>query len=236
MKKTIAIIEDDATLRSSLVKAFEDHGYAARAITDFAQATSIVLSLQPALVLLDLGLPGTDGALIARTIKTHEKGKNIPIIVLTSKTGERDEIISMSMGADDFLTKPFSLNILLAHIEAVLRRYNLYSPSEDIVYGELLFSPSKGIVARKNASSTQQDTEKAYELTRNEHRILSCLLKHKGEKVSRQTLMCALWDSESFVDDNALTVNVNRLRKLLEQAGLKDYIKTHRGEGYSLQA
>lgn len=232
MAKTISIVEDDAVLRDSLAEMLESHGFETLKTVDFSNAAQKLLEQKPDLILLDLKLPQTDGVLIAKEIKAHERGKEIPIIVLTSKTGEADEIVSMSMGADDFIAKPFSPGVLLAHIEAVLRRYNLSSSAEKITCKKLVFFPAKGTIE----TETKEDTSPSgpRELTRNEQRILLTLLKNEGKIVSRQALMMELWDSDEFVDDNTLTVNINRLRKSLEAIGLNDFIKTHRSQGYSV--
>lgn len=234
-KRTIAIVEDDAALRKTLAESLKETGYATQCITDFKNAAQTIMDSKPDLALLDLGLPGVDGALIAHEIRSQKGGEDIPIIVLTSKTSEGDEIISMTMGADDFVTKPFSLQVLLAHIEAVMRRYSLHAPLTEMTYKALTFCPENGVIKRNDDQAVLATINSCCELTRNEQRILARLMKDQGSIVSRQALMSALWDSDAFVDDNALTVNVNRLRAAFEKIGLKHYIKTHRGMGYSLQ-
>lgn len=223
-------------MRRTLNEALIAHGYATECVTDFKNASKEIIETKPDMVLLDLVLPGIDGTIIAHEIRSQKGGAEIPIIVLTSKTSEGDEIISMTMGADDFVAKPFSRQILLTHIEAVMRRYNVHAPLAEVTYKALTFSPEKGLIKRNDEKGASSDNSATQELTRNEQRILACLMKHQGTIVSRQALMSALWDSDAFVDDNALTVNVNRLREALDRIGLRHYIKTHRGMGYSLQA
>lgn len=172
------------------------------------------------MILLDINLPLFDGFHICREIR---KQSEVPIIVVTSRSTDMDELMSMNLGADDFITKPYNTQILVARIAALLKRSMHVPASEEIEYKGVSFRPSKGLISYGADSA---------ELTKNEMKILSVLLKNAGKIVSRDELMDELWQSDEFVDDNTLTVNVNRLRKKLENIGAKDFIATKRGMGY----
>lgn len=218
----IYLIEDDAALRNELCRILGFQGYQVEACEEFSQAASLVLAFDPHLVIMDLRLPGTDGLDICREIR---KTSQVPVLVLTSSNSEFDEITGLRLGADDYLTKPYSPAVLLAHVERLLQRANPQVNTE-ISY--------KGITV--NAARSEASFAGAMaELSRNELRILSALIHAQGAIVSRQELMYELWQSDEFIDDNTLTVNVNRLRKLLQRLGVpNDALKTHRGQGYSL--
>ena len=176
----------------------------------------------PDVVLLDLGLPGTDGLYVCRELR---QTSNVPIIVVTSRTTDLDELMSMSLGADDFIAKPYNGQVLLAHIDAVLRRAQGAQEQGRVVeYRGLSLD-----LARSKATYEGRSVE----LTKNELRILALLMRRKGEIVSREDIMVELWNSDTFIDDNTLTVNMNRLRKTLASIGVTDYLATHRGQGYS---
>lgn len=218
---TIYVIEDDASLREGLVRILELQGYRTVECGDFPAAASEVERTSPDLVLLDLSLPGTDGHALCRQIRATN---GVPIIVLTSSSSEFDEITSLRLGADDYLTKPYSPMVLLAHVERALSRNSTEAP----------VLSWKGL-SLDLARSCAHCSGESVELSRNESLILAQLLRAKGGIVSRQDLMFALWQSDQFVDDNTLTVNANRLRTSLSRLGLpRDVLKTHRGQGYSL--
>lgn len=217
----IAIVEDDASIRSSLAELLSRAGYEVVAVTDFEHPVDAVLASSPDLVLLDLGLPGLDGTAVCREVRARS---SVPVMVVTSRSGEMDEVVSMTLGADDFITKPYSGYVLLAHVEALLRR------SGGAVGSVLSHAGLTLDVARSRASSDEAEVE----LTKNELRILSLLMRNAGAIVPRETIMCELWDSDAFVDDNTLTVNVNRLRQTLGRIGRGDFLVTHRGQGYSV--
>ena len=173
-------------------------------------------------MLLDINLPYYDGYYICREIR---KKSNLPIIVVTSRNSEIDELMSMNLGADDFVTKPYNTQILLARISSLLRRS--YSKNESEVY------QFKNL--KYNLSTSEAEYEgSTIELTKNESRILYTLIKNKEKIVSRDDIMKSLWQSNEFVDDNTLTVNINRLRKKLEEIGAEGYLQTKRGQGYIL--
>ncbi len=220
--KKILIIEDDATLREELRLLLENGGYAPCVTTDFENAADEAARLRPDLVLLDILLPDANGQSILREIRS---GSDIPVIMLTSRSTDADEIISRSSGADDYVTKPYNPALLLLRIETVLRRTGGRGSEEELTYRGMRLNLLRSSVTYKGAETV---------LSRNEMNILHCLLKKRGTIVSRDELMDYLWDRSDFVDDNTLTVNINRLRKRLEGLGFPDVIETRRKQGYML--
>ena len=219
----ILIIEDDAVIRAELKNMLEQYGYPVTAPDDFSDIVNAALDAGPGLILLDLGLPYYDGHHICREIR---KQSSVPIIVVTSRDTETDELLSMHLGADDFITKPYHTQILLARIETVLRRANGSRQTETALTVEG--------VSLNLENSTVSFGGQTRELTRNEARILRLLMKNQGKILSRDRIMTELWQSDEFVDDNTLTVNINRLRKKLEDIGVAELIRTKRGQGYLL--
>lgn len=218
----IVIIEDTETIREELKTFLITYGFEAIAPANFENIIQETLNEAPDLILLDINLPIFDGYYICREIR---KQSDVPIIVVTSRDNEMDELMSMNLGADDFITKPYNTQILLARIETILRRVQGSSMRDTLVYNDLKLNLSNGSVTYKG--------EKA-ELTKNEIKILSCLYKNKGKIVSRDDLMDFMWNADVFVDDNNLSVNVTRLRKKLEALGMEKNIETRRGLGYIL--
>lgn len=218
----IALVEDDVAIREALSDLLVQRGFEPVEICDWAHASQAVLDAAPDLVLLDLGLPGVDGTAICRELRDKS---GIPIIVVTSRASEMDEVLAMTMGADDFITKPYSVYVLVAHIKALLRRSSQAQARPTLTH--------KGLTLDVEASCAKANG-KTVDLTRNELRILAYLMHNAGAVVSRTALMCELWDSEAYVDDNTLTVNVNRLRQTLAKLGIENYLVTHRGQGYSV--
>lgn len=218
----IFIVEDDYKLKEELSIFLSSYGYSCKTSDDFKNIVSDILNSNASLVLLDINLPYFDGYYICREIR---KVSNIPIIVVTSRNTDMDELMSMNLGADDFVTKPYNTQILLARINAVLKRTEKKEGDTELKYKGLTVYPTKSMVSFD---------EKSVDLTKNELNILSILLKNQGNIVSRNDLMDELWQSDEFVDDNTLTVNVNRLRKKLEEIGATGYVKTKRGQGYML--
>ena len=218
----IYLVEDDPSVREQLSALLSSAGHSVERATRFDHLVEDVVAASPDAVVLDLGLPGTDGQYVARALRQES---DVPIMVLTSRTSELDELMSLSMGADDFVAKSANPQLILAHLEALLRRRQ----------------PSQASLVRAGALSL--DTVRAeascegktVELSRNELRILECLMRQPGAIVSREDLMEALWATDAFVDDNTLTVNVTRLRQALAKVGLPHAIVTHRGMGYSLR-
>lgn len=219
---TILTVEDDAAIRRELGALLEKYGYNVVHTEDFLDAAGFALDTAPHLILLDLNLPGNDGLDVCRAIR---KKSDVPIIVVTSRDSELDELMSLNLGADNFVSKPYSTGILLARISALLTR----------AYGtDTTRRPSYGGLALDMGRSTAHYGGASAELTKNEARILQILIERRGEIVPRDEIMNALWQTDSFVDDNTLTVNVNRLRKKLSDLGAGDALKTRRGLGYSL--
>jgi DNA-binding response OmpR family regulator len=220
----IYIVEDDEKIKNELSTLLEKYGYKCETIKNFDNVVEDVLNSNAHLVLLDLNLPLFDGYYVCKQIR---KTSNVPIIVVTSKDSETDELMSMNLGADDFVTKPYNTQILLSRIASLLKRaYNTES-SNVLSYNNLRLDVSKSIA--KNEESTEE-----VELTKNELKILYILVKNPGQIISREKIMEELWQSEEFVDDNTLTVNINRLRKKLEDIGLENMLTTKRGQGYML--
>lgn len=215
----IYVAEDDKILRNELSKLLGSYGYECVYSDDFKNIINDILNSNSELILLDVNLPYYDGYQICREIR---KVSDVPIIIVTSRSTDMDELMALNLGADDFVTKPYNSHILLAHISAVLKRGRNIS-SETIEYKGLSLVLSKG-VAEYNGKSEA--------LTKNEIQILVMLIKNKETIVSREEIMNALWQTDEFVDDNTLTVNVNRLRRKLSEIGLKNFIITKRGQGY----
>ena len=216
----IYIIEDDRVLRTELMKLLNSYGYECAYSDDWQNIIQLALQESPDLILLDINLPLFDGFHICREIR---KQSEVPIIVVTSRSTDMDELMSMNLGADDFVTKPYNTQILIARIAALLKRSVAATALQSTEYKGVTFQQAKGIITFEGNSA---------ELTKNEMKILSVLLKNTGKIVSRDELMNELWQSDEFVDDNTLTVNVNRLRKKLEDIGSKNFITTKRGMGY----
>ena len=194
------IIEDDIVLRTELISLLESYNYSCETSDDFKNIISEAADSNADLILLDINLPYYDGYHVCREIR---KISDVPIMVVTSRNNDMDELMSMNLGADDFITKPYNIQILLARIGAILKRTNQKNYSSEAEYKGLTLSMAK---------STVYYESKEAELTKNELRILSVLMQNANSIVSRDELMDELWQSDEFVDDNTLTVNVNRLR------------------------
>ncbi|WP_313577393.1 response regulator transcription factor [Lacrimispora sp.] len=216
------IIEDDIVLRTELISLLESYNYSCETSDNFKSIISEATDSDADLILLDINLPYYDGYHVCREIR---KRSDVPIMVVTSRNNDMDELMSMNLGADDFITKPYNIQILLARIGAILKRTNQKNYSSEVEYKGLTLSMAKSIVYYEN---------KEAELTKNELRILSVLMQNANSIISRDDLMDELWQSDEFIDDNTLTVNVNRLRKKLEEIGAADFIKTKRGQGYMI--
>ncbi len=219
----IMIIEDDPAIREELTLLLKNEGYTPLAITEFTDIPGQAARERPDLILLDIGLPGRDGFSLCAALR---KAAPSPVIFVTSRDAGADEVRALSLGGDDYITKPYSVPVLLARIKAVLRRGGGGSEQTDLLEaGGLRLSLTKGVVS---------SGEKAVELSRNELQILACLMVHTGQIVSRADLIDALWDNQIYIDDNTLSVNMTRLRGKLAEIGLPDAIKTRRGMGYQL--
>ena len=218
----IMIIEDDPAIREELALLLENEGYATLVIKRFTDIPAQAAQEHPSLILLDIGLPGKDGFSLCAALR---KAVPAPVIFVTSRDAGADEVRALSLGGDDYITKPYSVPVLLARIKAVLRRSGGPEQADLLEAGELRLSLTKGAVSSGG---------KAVELSRNELQILTCLMVHTGQIVSRTDLIDALWDNQIYIDDNTLSVNMTRLRGKLAEIGLPDAIKTRRGMGYQL--
>ena len=217
----IFIVEDEKTIREELSIFLSRYGYKIEAPDNFENIIDKIKDSDPDLILLDINLPIFDGYYICREIR---KFSEVPIIVVTSRNSDVDELMSMNLGADDFITKPYNTHILVARIEAILKRVNRNSNVYDIIeYNGMKVNLSNGTVSY---------SDKIIEITKNELKIISYLIKNKGKIESREELMNYLWDCEMFIDDNTLSVNVTRIRKKLAEIGLSNIIETRRGLGY----
>lgn len=223
MSQRIFIIEDDSALREELAHLLQLSSFEVGSISEtFQDAAQRALEWDAHCIVVDLKLPGTDGHDICRAIRAVS---DVPLIVLTSSESEFDEVMAMNLGANDYIVKPYRPAVLLAHINALLRRKSATTP---VVM-------SHGGVELNLSTGTVSYDGKLAELTRNEQRILQILMKEPGTVVPRSEIMCALWESDSFIDDNTLTVNINRLRKTLGTLGVPEtFLTTRRGIGYSL--
>lgn len=215
----ILIVEDDVSLRNELELFLRNNGYEVEVLESFDDSLNKILSITCDLILMDINIPGLNGEYLCREIR---KSSNVPIIMVTSRNSELDELMSMSYGADDYITKPYNPQILLVRIEAVLKRVN-NANTTIISYKEIKLNLSKSVIKANNLE---------IELSKNESKILYYLLKNKGTIIAREEIMDFLWGSDEFVDDNTLTVNINRLRRKLQDIGYDDVIETRRGQGY----
>ena len=213
----IFIVEDEKTIREELSIFLSRYGYEIEAPENFENIIEDIKKSNSDLILLDINLPIFDGYYICREVR---KFSETPIIVVTSRDSDIDELMSMNLGADDFVTKPYNTQILLARIEVILKRVNRNLVPQDVLeYKDMKVNLSNGTV---------NYNDKTIEITKNELKILSYLIKNKGKIVSRENLMNYLWDCEMFIDDNTLSVNVTRIRRKLEEIGLKNIIETRR--------
>lgn len=220
----IFIVEDDNTISSIIEEKLNKWGYQTSRAVEFNDIISEYTSFIPHLILLDINLPFYDGFYWCAKIRQLS---NVPIIFISSRDAEGDKIRAISQGGDDYIEKPFSVDLLIAKVQAILRRSYSYSDQ------------TLNVLQHRDIILNVEDLKVLYgeretDLTPNECKILSILIRYKGNVVRRTRLMKGLWDDECFVDDNTLTVNVNRLRKKLEAIDLKEYIKTIKGEGYRL--
>lgn len=219
----IMIIEDAPAIREELALLLENEGYIPLSVTNFDDIPGQAVRERPDLILLDIGLPGKDGFTLCAALR---RAVPTPVIFVTSRDAGADEVRALSLGGDDYITKPYSVPVLLARIKAVLRRSSGdLEPSDILDAGGLRLSLTKGTVSANGNTA---------ELTRNELQILACLMAHAGQIVSRADLIDALWDNQIYIDDNTLSVNMTRLRAKLADLGLPDAIKTRRGMGYQL--
>ena len=220
----ILIIEDDEKLRKELETFLNKNGFIATSLKKFDNAVEDIQKIQADLLLLDINLPYTDGEFICKEIR---KISNVPIIMVTSRDSEMDELLSLNYGADQYVTKPYNIQILLAKIVGLLKRnQNAGNNPDKIDCGEFVLNTAGRIIEKE---------DNKVELTKNEYKILEYLVLHRQQVISRDEIMDYLWESEEFVDDNTLNVNIKRLRTKLEELGLIDQIETRRGQGYLLK-
>ena len=217
----ILIVEDDEIIAGLVKKHLESWGYQVDLISEFSQVLAEFVRKDPQLVLLDLKLPFFNGFHWCEEIR---KISQVPVIFLSSTADNMNMVMAMSRGADDFIAKPFDLEVLAAKVQAILRRTYSFGNTFNLM-------EYKGTVLNLG-NGTLTVGEQKLELTKNELKILQILYEHRGQVVSRDAIMTRLWESDSFVDDNTLTVNVTRLRKKIEGAGLKGFILTKKGMGY----
>ncbi len=220
----LMIVEDDRGIAEAVKKQAESWGLEALAVSDFSGIMDEFARFEPHIVLLDISLPFYNGYHWCGEIRKVSK---VPVIFISSASDNMNIIMAMNMGADDFIAKPFDQSVLIAKIMALLRRSYDFAPSKNIL-------THKGAALDPGAGVLNYDGERI-ELTKNESRILLCLMESKGQTVSRERLMERLWETDSFVDENTLTVNVNRLRKKLDKAGLSGFITTKFGVGYMIE-
>ena len=219
----IMIVEDDGNMANAMRTQLTAWGYEVYCVQNFRKVTEEFLTEEPQLVLLDIMLPFFNGYHWCSEIRKHS---NVPILFISSASDNMNIIMAMNMGGDDFIAKPFDLNVLSATVQAILRRtYDLA--------GTIPVLEHRGAILNLNDMTLHYEGQ-SLDLTRNEFRILQTLLEQKGKVVSRNTLMTRLWEIDSYVEENTLTVNINRLRKKLDELGLKEYITTKVGCGYMI--
>ncbi|HAP21008.1 response regulator transcription factor [Frisingicoccus caecimuris] len=217
----ILIVEDDMGIASAMKKQIEMWDLEVSCVENFRNVLEEFSEFAPQLVLLDISLPFYNGYYWCAEIRKFSK---IPIIFISSASDNMNIVMAMNMGGDDFIAKPFDLNVLTAKIQAILRRTYDFG-------GQMTILQHRGAMLNTSDASLTYNGERI-ELTKNDYRILRTLMENKGKVVSRDTLMERLWETDSFVDENALTVNIARLRKKLEQVGLMEFIVTKKGMGY----
>jgi len=221
--KRILIIEDEVSIKEELSILLDHAGYKAICVEDFSNVIDIFNSTNPDLVLLDINLPENNGFSICMKIRSTSK---VPIIFITGRDTSIDELKAFSMGGDDYITKPYNTPILLARISSMLKR------SGEQGFENEVFTHKE--VVLNIASCIVKHNEKSVELSKKEMQILHCLIHNKGKYVSRISLIEYLWDYKIYTDDNALSVNITRLRERLKQIGVDDFIQTKRGMGYKV--
>ena len=220
----ILIVEDDKKIRKELEEFLNKHGYLAKGLEKFDNTIQDILDENTDLVLLDINLPYTDGEFVCKEVR---KTSNVPIIMVTSRDNEIDELMSLNYGADQYVTKPYNIQILLAKINGLLKRNKkIEKELQKIDCDGFLLNIAERVIEKE---------EQKIELTKNEYTILYYLAKNRGKIDSRDEIMDYLWESEEFIDDNTLSVNVKRLRGKLEELGLMNRIETRRGQGYILK-
>ena len=220
----IFIVEDDPVIAGVVAGHLRQWDWSVKTVRDFSNVLGEFAAFDPQLVLMDIGLPFFNGYHWCAQIR---KISQVPIIFLSSASDNMNIVMAMNMGGDDFIPKPFDLDVLTAKIQALLRRAYAFQQQADLL-------EHQGMVLNLSDASLTYHEERV-ELTRNEYKILRLLLENKGRTVSRETIMLRLWESDSYIDENTLTVNVNRLRRKLASAGMPDVIRTKKGMGYLVE-
>lgn len=218
--KKIMIVEDDEVIKDELSELLKNSSYLVESVKNFEKAKEEIFKYNPDLILLDINIPYLNGELLLKEIR---KESSVPVIMVTSKSGEIDEALSITYGADDYITKPYNPTILLLRIQNIFKRIN--QNNNALKY--------KDIIVDLNKSELKKD-DKVLVLTKNEMIIFSYLLNNKEKIVSRDELMTYLWNNEEYINDNALTVNISRLRSKLLNFGYENIIETRKGQGYIL--
>lgn len=219
----VFIAEDEEAMRTELAQLLTRSGCTCEIPDGFEDLVGQITRAEPDIVLLDLGLPVLDGMTVLRNLRAES---DVPVLILTSRESDADELMGIHFGADDYVTKPFNPSILLARIESIVRRSSRSAPPSHVLKGNgLALDLTRGSLTGPDGSTL---------LTKNEQGILSCLLRRPGEIVARDEIIEELWQSDSFVDDNTLTVNMTRLRAKLKEVGAGGAIRTRRGQGYQL--
>ena len=222
-KYCIYVVEDDPIIARSIREYLQQYGYQVSEPADFHQVLTQFIAQQPQLVIMDIALPFYNGYHWCTEIRKLSK---VPLIFLSSASENMNQVMALEMGGDDFVAKPFDLAVLLAKTQALLRRtYDFKTVSTLLSYQDVVLDIAKGQLIFD---------QQAIELTKNEIKIMEMLMNNPTTIVTRQQLMAKLWASDEYIDDNTLTVNINRLRKKLQLAGLPDFIQTKKGLGYSL--
>ena len=219
--KRILIVEDDTSISEELKNLLDNAGFNGVILKDFENSFEEIKKENPDLILLDINIPKLNGEMLLQKIR---KESNVPIIMVTSKNTETDEVLSMSYGADDYITKPYNPTILILRINAIFKR--MENKSDILAYNELEIDPKKGIIKNEKEEII---------LTKNKMIIFTFLLANKGNIVTRDELMTDLWNNDSYINDNALNVNISRLRTKLKDFGYEDAIETRKGQGYILK-
>lgn len=219
----ILVVEDDETIVQTVKRHLESWGYEIFQIEDFSHVIQEFVQKDPQLVLLDLKLPFFNGFHWCEEIR---KISQVPVLFLSSAADNMNMVMAMSRGADDFIAKPFDLDVLAAKVQAVLRRTYAFGQNSSLLeHNGVVLNPGNGTVSVDG---------KLADLTKNELKILQILFEHQGHVVSRESIMTKLWESDSFVDDNTLTVNITRIRRKLEKLGVENFIITKKGLGYMI--
>ena len=219
----IFVVEDERKLCRELMAVLEINGYSCVSSENFEHMAKEILDAEPDLVLLDINLPGCDGFSICREVR---QSSQVPILIVTSRDTNMDEVFGFHVGADDFITKPYNIHVLLARMERLLKRWGGQQKPD-------LRLTHKGVVLDILKSRIEYDGKQA-DLTKNELGIMRILMENKGNVIPRNEIIKALWEQDEFVEDSTLTVNINRIRKKLENMGVTDFLVTRRGHGYQV--